>query len=100
MEDEEKKNYLIMYDIADPKRLKKVEKYMEGYAYRVQLSIYESRMDEETYRKMKHGLERLVDDMDDNVLFFPLCDTDWEKRERFGKGDSEEEAFNSKYIVL
>ncbi len=100
MEDDEKQNFLIMYDINDPKRLRKVAKYLEGYAYRVQLSVYESRMDSQTYRKMKRGLKKLVDDFHDNVLIFPLCDTDWQKRERYGKGDKEEEAFNSPYVLL
>ena len=100
METGEKRNYLIMYDITDPKRLKKVAKYLEGYAYRVQLSVFESRMDEATYRKMRRGLARLVDDMFDTVLFFPLCDADWQKRERHGKGDDEEAAFSSPYVVL
>jgi CRISPR-associated protein Cas2 len=36
----EQRNWLIAYDIADPRRLGKVHRYLKGYAVPVQYSVF------------------------------------------------------------
>lgn len=96
----EKRHFLIMYDICDPKRLKNVAKWLENFACRLQLSVFEAEFDDETLRKVRNGLSKIIDDGEDSVYIFPLCALDWAKREAFGMSRPEEDEYNAPYQVL
>lgn len=82
------KHWLIVYDIRNAKRLVKVEKCMESYAWRVQNSVFEASAGEETINQLKHRLEQIIETSEDFVLFFDICERDWQKKEKFGAGAS------------
>ncbi len=85
------RHWLIVYDIRDTKRLSKVEKCMESYAWRVQKSVFESYATEETINQLKFRLEEIIEDSEDFVLFFNICERDWQKQEKFGVGSKAKE---------
>ena len=66
----EVKHWLIVYDIRDTKRLVKVSKCMESYAWRIQNSVFESSATAETIGRLKRELERIIDAQQDFILFF------------------------------
>lgn len=82
------KHWLIVYDIRDEKRLVKVGKCMESYAWRVQKSVFETDADERTIGQLKRRLEAIIES-EDFVLFFNICERDWQKQEKFGVGAGE-----------
>lgn len=78
------KHYLIVYDIRDGKRLSQVEKCITSYAVRVQNSVYEATLSEGILEDLKKRLHAIIDRSKDFVLFFIVCERDWQKREFFG----------------
>jgi CRISPR-associated protein Cas2 len=78
------KHWLIVYDIRNVKRLAKVEKCVESYAWRVQKSVFESNATENTIEQLQSRLEGIIEKTEDFVLFFKLCERDWQKQEKYG----------------
>lgn len=96
----ETRHYLIFYDICDPKRLRKVAEWIENFAYRVQLSVFEAELDEKTFNKLLKGLKPLIDDIWDSVYIIPICSSDWKRRERYGATGMSEMIYNQSCVVL
>ncbi len=75
-------NYLICYDIANKKRLRKVRKAAYSYALGGQKSAIEAPLDAKLLKELVGGLEKLIRDNDKiNIIAIegePLC---------FGKAD-------------
>ena len=53
--------YLIIYDIADEKRLVKVAKMMENYGVRVQKSVFEAALTKKVLKKLRLDLLQVID---------------------------------------
>lgn len=66
-------NMLIIYDIANPRRLHRVAKVMEDYGVRVQCSVFEADLSPRQFRSMKDQTEKELDFFEDGVKYFPLC---------------------------
>ncbi len=65
--------YLICYDIAeDPKRLSRVARYLEKFAWRVQYSVFVGSFFEHSLEGVLRGLERIIDPRKDDVRCYPL----------------------------
>lgn len=65
--------YLICYDIAeDPKRLGRVARYLEKYAFRVQYSVFVGAFFEHSLQGVLRGLEQIIDPRKDDVRCYPL----------------------------
>jgi CRISPR-associated protein Cas2 len=65
--------YLICYDIAeDPKRLSRVARYLEKFAFRVQYSVFVGSFFEHSLEGVLRGLERIIDPRKDDVRCYPL----------------------------
>jgi CRISPR-associated protein Cas2 len=66
--------YMICYDIANTKTRTKVAKYLEGFAFRIQYSVF---MCESNEKQMKDVVRRLrILTRRDNrkaILIVPLC---------------------------
>lgn len=80
----QEKHFLIVYDIRNTKRLAKISKCVESFAVRVQKSVFETYADDETIGRLKWRLENLMDAEEDFVLFFELCERDFQKKMSFG----------------
>ena len=65
-------SYVVAYDIADPKRLRKVAKHMEGYGERMQYSVFRSWLTARELQKLRWELTEILAPEDD-VLLIPLC---------------------------
>ena len=64
---------MVSYDIVKDARRGKVMRLLKDFGQRVQLSVFECDLDEETYRKMKRGVEELIDKKKDRVRYYRLC---------------------------
>ena len=66
-------SYLVCYDIADPKRLRKVAHLCEDFGYRKQYSVFLVRVSATDYVRLRTRLYEAIDLTLDQVLFIPLC---------------------------
>lgn len=96
----QQKHWLIVYDIRDTKRLSKVARCIESFAFRVQKSVFETTATDETINELKRKVERIMDTETDFVLFFEVCERDWQKKEIYGKTQDNSNIVNDEGFVI
>ena len=64
--------YVVAYDIADPKRWRRIFKLMKGYGRWLQLSVFHCRLDGGRRADMALALERLIDPAKDHIVILDL----------------------------
>jgi CRISPR-associated protein Cas2 len=69
-------HYLICYDIADAKRLRRAERIVSNAAQRLQDSLYASELSEEQLLVLQEQLASALDLSVDTVRFYPRCARD------------------------
>jgi CRISPR-associated protein Cas2 len=67
-----KAQYLVCYDIADPKRLSKVIKFMKGKGIHLQYSVFLCKLKWAQLLMLKEKLSWLIDEEKDDVRIYPL----------------------------
>jgi CRISPR-associated protein Cas2 len=90
-----KKHWLLIYDIRDPRRLRRIAKKMTGFALRVQKSVFEMDAEVAVMERLRKEVKKIMD-YEDYVIFFDICEEDWQKRQKYGCGkyiDTEEKTF-------
>ena len=75
---------LVSYDVstvdaAGRKRLRKVAKECVNYGQRVQNSVFEVDVDYGTFLKLKDRLMKIIDEEQDSLRFYYLCNN-WKRR--------------------
>lgn len=93
------KHWLILYDIGEEKRLVKVASIMESYGYRVQKSVFEADAPEYVIKSLIQRIESVIDIETDFVLFFEICERDWQKKEVYGK-DNDRQNNDENFVIL
>lgn len=66
------KLYLIAYDIADPRRLGAVARYLCKVASRVQYSVFVAQLTQSQLRLLWSELEEIIDPARDDIRAYPL----------------------------
>ncbi len=95
------KHFLIVYDIRNTKRLAKISKCMESYAVRVQKSVFETFADAQSVEQLKSRIQKLMDEEEDFVLFFEVCERDFQKKQSFGKNAKKLDSnFDEDFMIL
>lgn len=64
--------YLVSYDIANAKRLRRVAKCLESYGTRLQFSVFECPLDDTRLAQAKTALAEIINTDQDQVLFVSL----------------------------
>lgn len=90
-------HWLVIYDIRDEKRLRRVARVAENFGTRVQKSVFEMEIDEKQLSRLRTEIQKIIED-EDYVVYFNLCEPDWQKREKYGKGRYDEEPNEEFYI--
>jgi CRISPR-associated protein Cas2 len=65
--------YAISYDIRDDRRRLKVAKVLQDFGQRVQLSVFEARLEPSELVRLKKRLTGILDQAQDSVRLYPLC---------------------------
>lgn len=65
--------YLIIYDIADHRRLQRVAKVLGDYGRRLQNSTFEARLTPPQLTRLLDEVGRIIDPAVDNVKYLPIC---------------------------
>ena len=68
--------YIVTYDIAEPKRLRRVYKTMQGYGRWLQLSVFQCRLTARRRAEMGACLEEIIKYNEDHVLILDLGPAD------------------------
>jgi len=90
------KHWLVLYDIKNAKRLGKTAKVLENYGMRVQQSVFELYADVYVIQQIRSILHGVIDYDEDFILYFELCERDWQKQIKIGvdrKIDAEDDDF-------
>ena len=66
----------MTYDIADPKRLRRVFKTMKGFGAHLQLSVFQCDLPEIDLVRMKAALTEIIHHTEDQVLIIDLGATE------------------------
>ncbi len=77
-------NWLIIYDIRDEKRLRKIARLMQNYGLRVQKSVFEAQFDISTLKKMRSEADRILNFEKYSLVIFEICQRDWQKAQKYG----------------
>lgn len=64
--------YLVSYDIANAKRLRRVAKTLESYGTRLQYSVFECPLDDLRLTQARAALAEIINTDHDQVLFVSL----------------------------
>ncbi len=75
--------WIVLYDIRNPKRLKKVAKIMEFYGIRVQKSVFEIIAPSEVIERLRHRIQKVIS-LVDYVLYINICEKDWQNQQKYG----------------
>jgi CRISPR-associated protein Cas2 len=67
-----KADYLVCYDIASPKRLGRVYRYMKGRGIHIQYSVFHCSLTWPELQRLKAGLNSILDEECDDVRIYPL----------------------------
>lgn len=78
-------HWLVIYDICDEKRLHKVAKIMTSYGIRVQKSVFELEASKSVILKLRSIINNIIKE-NDFVVYFEICERDWQKRIKYGVG--------------
>lgn len=64
--------------------------------------MFETKATDETIGLLKSKLEKLIDVETDFILFFEVCERDWQKKEIYGKtsGDSNIMNVDEGFVIL
>lgn len=65
--------HFVAYDIADPKRLRKVARVCEDFGLRRQYSVFFCRLSPTDMVRLRSRLYDAIDLDKDQILFIPLC---------------------------
>jgi CRISPR-associated protein Cas2 len=83
-------HWLIIYDIREPKRLTKIAKVMVNYGVRVQKSVFEAEADHRVIERLRKDVRNIIMEEEDYVVYFDVCERDWQKRMKYGPSRFEE----------
>lgn len=85
---------MISYDVVDNKIRLKLMKYLKDYGERVQKSVFECNLTPGIYKKVKSGVEEIINKKKDRVRYYRICKGCEERVEISGWGEvTEDEEF-------
>ena len=66
---------VIAYDVTDDRRRERVSTLLEDYGWRVNYSMFECELDGKEFVQLQTELARLINDREDRVVFYRLCES-------------------------
>ena len=79
--------YLICYDIASPRRLRRVAKLMLSYGERVQKSVFECELSTKERAELEAQAREMLNSNEDSLRFYRLCPRCSQTRRLLGTGE-------------
>ena len=92
------KHWLVIYDICDAKRLRRVAKILESYGVRVQKSVFELEASAGVVADLRRRIVEIIED-DDFVVYFDLCQKCWQKKLTYGPAEFHDNDEKEYYLL-
>jgi CRISPR-associated protein Cas2 len=86
-----RQRYIVTYDIADQKRLRRVFKLLKGYGEHLQFSVFRCDLTNMALAKMKAELNEAIHALEDQVLIIDVGPTE-------GRGEVVFESLGKAYV--
>ncbi len=83
--------YLIAYDISNDKRRTKVHKLLCGFGKWTQYSIFECFLTDKELITLRHRLDKILKETEDNVRIYHICQSCQSKAETIGSSPPKED---------
>jgi len=83
--------HVVVYDIANERRLRRVASLCEDYGVRIEKSVFECELDAESYERFWSRLMALVSEEQDRVIAYPINQGDRAKIRSIGVYDRRDE---------
>lgn len=64
---------MVSYDIVEDRTRTKIMKFLKDFGDRVQLSVFECDLNDVQFKRMKEGVEKLINKKEDRVRYYRLC---------------------------
>ena len=78
---------VVSYDIRNDRTRNKISKTMLDYGTRIQYSVFECNLTKNQIQKMTMELKDLLDEDEDSIRIYYLCDSCLKKTKVFGIGE-------------
>ncbi len=82
-----KTNYLVGYDIADAKRLRKTATIMQEYGYRVQYSFFHCLISKKQKKSLIDRVSKIINNEEDQLIIIPITEKQLKEIECIGIKD-------------
>lgn len=82
---------VIAYDVADDRRREKVSTLLEDHGVRVNYSVFECELERDEFERLQEWLSGLIDEREDRVVFYRLCEHCRVRRSSLGADMREQE---------
>lgn len=77
--------YLVIYDIAHPRRLQRVARVMEGFGQRIQKSVFECELELRELQALQKKVLQCMHTAEDAVQYMRLCPRDTRQTQHDGQ---------------
>lgn len=67
------KRYIIAYDISDDRRRNRVVRELKNVGYRVQYSLFEAELSNQTLVELRMRIARVIKHTEDRVIYYGRC---------------------------
>ena len=71
--------WVVCYDVVNDRRRYRIMKTLTGYGDRVQYSVFECELTEKRLGRLTLTLQKLVNDQEDSIRFYPLNELERER---------------------
>jgi CRISPR-associated protein Cas2 len=76
--------FLYAYDVADQRRRNRISKKLEQFGIRMQKSLFQCDVTPDMAQNIKASLLRFINQKEDSLLLYSVCERDSQKAEGFG----------------
>jgi len=80
--------WIITYDIANPKRYRKIYALLRSYGKAVQYSVFECWLSDSQLHRLQHSLKEEIEAEKDRIHLYPLCGQCQPRTLLLGKAES------------
>lgn len=78
--------WLLCYDISDDNQRQRLARMLEGWGIRVQYSVFECELAPSELRHLRGLVQDFIDEKQDSLRWYPLCEACIGKGQSLGKG--------------
>lgn len=78
-------HYIIMFDVFDGKRRRRLVKFLEDFAYRIQFSVFAMKCSSTQLKKLERLINLAIEPEEDSVFIFPITAVEWERKIMYGQ---------------